>query len=105
MAWFYLILAGLLETGWSTTLKSSSENPGFGVYLITAVLLALSMVLLALAMKSLPLSVAYPIWTGVGSIGSVIAGVAIFREHLHFTSLAGVVLICLGILLVSLKST
>ena len=105
MAWFYLILAGLLETGWSTTLKSSSGTPGFGVYLTTAVLFAFSMVLLALAMKSLPLNVAYPIWTGIGSIGSVIAGVVIFREHLHFTSLAGVVLICPGILLVSLKST
>lgn len=105
MAWFYLILAGLSETGWSTTLKSSSGTPGFGVYLTTAVLLARSMVLLALAMKSLPLNVAYPIWTGIGSIGSVIAGVVIFREHLHFTSLAGVALICLGIPLVSLKST
>ena len=103
MAWLYLFVAGLLETGWSASLKSSSESPSILLIASTATLVLLSMGFLALSLKTLPLGVAYPIWTGIGSVGSVVAGAVLFREQLHLNSMIGVALICLGILLVSLK--
>jgi quaternary ammonium compound-resistance protein SugE len=80
MAWFVLIVAGLLEVGWAVGLKFTN---GFTRPLPTAatlVALVLSVVLLALAVRHLPLGTAYAVWTGIGSVGTVIVGIYLFNE-------------------------
>lgn len=104
MAWVFLVVAGLLETAWSAGLKASSEKPGVLLIAGTGILLTASMVFLALAMRNLPLGVAYPVWTGIGSVGSVALGALVFGERLNPTGIAGAALICLGIVLIGLKS-
>ena len=74
MSWIYLLIAGIFEVVWSTAMKLSN---GFSVLLysvITVIGMIISFGSLVLATKSLPLSLAYPIWTGIGAVGSVIVG-------------------------------
>jgi quaternary ammonium compound-resistance protein SugE len=80
MAWFVLIVAGLLEIGWAVGLKFTD---GFTRPLPTAatlVALVLSVALLAIAVRQLPLGTAYAVWTGIGSVGTVIVGIYLFSE-------------------------
>lgn len=104
MEWIVLIIAGLLETGWATTLRAATEKPAWLPIVATAVLLAASMILLAMAMRSIPLGVAYPIWTGIGAVGSVVMGVVMFRESLDLTTVAGVGFLILGMVLIGGKT-
>ena len=79
MSWIYLLIAGIFEVVWSTAMKLSN---GFSVLLysvITVIGMIISFGSLVLATKSLPLSLAYPIWTGIGAVGSVIVGVILFQ--------------------------
>ena len=69
MMWFYLILAGLLEVVWATTMKLSDGFSRVGYNIITVLGMILSFYLLSRALKDLPMSLAYPIWTGIGAIG------------------------------------
>lgn len=82
MAWLYLIGAGLLEVAWSTTMKLSNgfTHPLYMVLTIAGQIA--SFVGLALAMKEMPLNLAYPIWTGIGALGAIIVGVVCFQNHL-----------------------
>lgn len=82
MAWINLIIAGLLEVLWASTMKMSDGFTKWPFAIATVVGMALSVVFLALATKSLPLSTAYPVWTGIGAVGSIIAGVIIFGDHI-----------------------
>ncbi|MEM8731541.1 MAG: multidrug efflux SMR transporter [Pseudomonadota bacterium] len=104
MSWILLLVAGLLETGWATSLKISSGKPGLLIIGATIVMLAASLFTLAITMRDLPLGVAYPIWTGIGTIGSVVLGVLFFKETLPPSSIAGVACLCLGIALISMKA-
>ena len=94
MSWIYLLIAGIFEVVWSTAMKLSN---GFSVLLysvITVIGMIISFGSLVLATKSLPLSLAYPIWTGIGAVGSVIVGVILFHDQLSgLTSLFGVLLV------------
>lgn len=101
MAWFFLIVAGVLETGWAVGLKAISERPSIAVVVATIVSLVASMACLALAMRSLPLGIAYPVWTGIGSVGSVVLGLLVFSEGLQPRAIAGVIFVVLGILLMA----
>ena len=79
-AWALLLLAGLLEIVWSTSMKASD---GFTRHLYTGITLVaawLSFGLLGLAMKSLPLGTAYAVWTGIGAVGAAVLGVVLFKE-------------------------
>ena len=101
MSWIILLLAGLFEVGWAVGLKYTD---GFSRPLPTAltiVAMAISLGLLGLAMKELPLGTAYAIWTGVGAVGTVIAGIILFGESMALFRLASVALIIAG--LVGLK--
>ena len=101
MSWLILFFAGLFEVGWAVGLKYSD---GFSRPLPTALTIAamaISLGLLGLAMKELPLGTAYAIWTGVGAVGTVIAGIILFGESMAMFRLASVVLIIAG--LVGLK--
>lgn len=79
-AWALLLLAGLLEIVWSTSMKASD---GFTRHLYTGITLVaawLSFGLLGLAMKSLPLGTAYAVWTGMGAVGAAVLGMVLFKE-------------------------
>ena len=101
MSWIILFCAGLFEVGWAVGLKYTD---GFSKPLPTALTIAamaVSLGLLGLAMKELPLGTAYAIWTGVGAVGTVIAGIILFGESMALFRLASVALIICG--LVGLK--
>jgi quaternary ammonium compound-resistance protein SugE len=98
MAWVQLFFAGLFEIGWAVGLKFTD---GFTRPLPTALTLAsmvLSLGLLGLALKVLPLGTAYAVWTGIGTIGTVIVGIVLFKESTDLLRLGCVALILAGIL-------
>jgi quaternary ammonium compound-resistance protein SugE len=98
MAWVQLFFAGLFEIGWAVGLKFTD---GFTRPLPTALTLAsmvLSLGLLGLALKVLPLGTAYAVWTGIGTIGTVIVGIVLFKESADLLRLGCVALILTGIL-------
>ncbi|HBO2366141.1 TPA: quaternary ammonium compound efflux SMR transporter SugE [Pseudomonas aeruginosa] len=101
MSWIILFFAGLFEVGWAVGLKYTE---GFSKPLptdLTALAMLVSLGLLGLAMKHLPLGTAYAVWTGVGAVGTVIAGIVLFGESMALLRLASVALIVCG--LVGLK--
>lgn len=96
-AWLMLVLAGLLEVGWAVGLKA---NPGFNRLvpsLLTAAALIASFVLLARALKVLPLGTAYATWVGIGAVGTVIAGVILHGESLNTVKVISIVAILGGL--------
>ena len=101
MSWIILFFAGLFEVGWAVGLKYTE---GFSKPLptvLTALAMLVSLGLLGLAMKHLPLGTAYAVWTGVGAVGTVLAGIILFGESMALLRLASVALIVCG--LVGLK--
>lgn len=98
MGWTVLIVAGLLEVGWAVGLKYTDGFSRFWPTAATAVALVASMSFLAMALKSLPLGTAYAVWTGIGTIGTVIAGIILFREPVNTARIVCVALIVAGIL-------
>lgn len=97
MAWFILVLAGLFETGWAVGLKASHGFTRLWPSVWTAVAMAISVVLLGVAMKTLPVGTAYAVWTGVGAVGAVILGIVLFDEPAGAARLLSVFLIVAGI--------
>ncbi len=97
MAWVYLIVAGLLETGWAIGLKYTEGFTRPLPSILTIAAIAASMFLLALAAKDIPIGTAYSIWVGIGAVGAVILGIVLFDEPRDFARLAFV-----GLLIVSL---
>ena len=105
MSWIILFFAGLFEVGWAVGLKYTD---GFSRPLPTAltiVAMAISLGLLGLAMKELPLGTAYAIWTGVGAIGTVIAGIILFGESMALFRLASVALIIAGLVVLKVSAS
>ena len=101
MAWFLLIVAGLFEVGWAIGLKYTEGFTRLWPSLGTAAAMLVSLGLLGLAMKSLPVGTAYAVWVGVGAVGTVILGVLLFNEPMGVLRLVSVLLIVAG--LVGLK--
>lgn len=97
MAWVILVLAGLFETGWAVGLKASNGFTKLWPSVWTAVAMAVSVVLLGIAMKSLPVGTAYAVWTGIGAVGAVILGIVLFDEPAGAARLLSVLLIVAGI--------
>ena len=97
MSWIILMTAGLFEVVWATALKMSNgfRNPVADV--VCAVGMALSVWLLAVAMKSIPMGTAYAVWTGVGAVGGFVAGIALFGESASAMRIASAALIVAGI--------
>ena len=98
MSWLILICAGFFETGWAVGLKASHGFTRLWPSVWTAVSMTISVVLLGVAMKSLPVGTAYAVWTGVGAVGAVILGIAIFHEPASAGRLISVGLIVAGII-------
>lgn len=103
MSWLILILAGLFEIGWAIGLKYTVGFTRFWPSVGTIAAMAISVGLLALAMKTLPVGTAYAVWVGVGAVGTVILGIVLLGEPANPGRLVSVGLIIAGI--VSLKLT
>lgn len=82
MAWIELIFADLLEVFWSTMMKWSDGFSKLNYSLYTVLGMIASFYFLSKAIKTLPMSLSYPIWTGIGALGSVIIGVGLFHDKL-----------------------
>lgn len=98
MAWVYLILAGVFEIGWAVGLKYTHGFTRLGPSVLTLLAMVLSLGLLALALRQLPLGTAYAIWTGIGTLGTVLFGIAIWNEPANLARLACIGLIFCGII-------
>ena len=98
MSWIILFLAGLFEIAWAVGLKYTEGFTRLVPSGLTIAAMAISVGLLGLAMKSLPLGTAYAIWTGIGAVGTVIAGIILFGESASLFRLGSVLLIFAGII-------
>ncbi|MBA5982694.1 quaternary ammonium compound efflux SMR transporter SugE [Pseudomonas sp. MD195_PC81_125] len=98
MSWIILFFAGLFEVGWAVGLKYTDGFTRPLPTVLTVAAMAISLGLLGLAMKELPLGTAYAIWTGVGAVGTVIAGIMLFGESMALIRLASVALIVTGLI-------
>ncbi|MFT3953141.1 MAG: quaternary ammonium compound efflux SMR transporter SugE [Piscinibacter sp.] len=98
MAWIYLFLAGLFEIGWAIGLKFTEGFTRPMPTLATVASMIVSLGLLGLALKSLPLGTAYAIWTGIGTVGTVALGIVLFGESANALRLGCIALIVMGIL-------
>ncbi len=105
MNWLILFLAGLLEIAWAIGLKYSEGFTKFWPSFWTVITMVASMVLLAIAMKSLPVGTAYAIWVGIGAVGTVVLGIVLFNESADFWRMASVGLIVAGIVGLKLASS
>ena len=79
-AWIYLMIAGLLEPCWAVSMKRSEGFRNIPWAVATAVFLTLSLYLLFMVMASLPVGVAYAVWTGIGAVCTLLAGMILFKE-------------------------
>ena len=98
MAWILLVLAGLFEVGWAIGLKYTEGFSRLWPTIWTALAMIISLWLLGIAMKSLPVGTAYSIWVGVGSVGTVILGIVLLGEPANAPRLISVALIVAGII-------
>lgn len=97
MAWVVLVVAGLFEIGWAVGLKYAEGFTRPWPTVGTAVSLVFSMGLLGVALRTLPLGTAYAVWTGIGTVGTAVLGIALFREPATAARLACIALIVAGI--------
>jgi quaternary ammonium compound-resistance protein SugE len=97
MAWIVLFVAGLLEVGWAIGLKYTDGFTRLWPTIGTVLSMILSIVLLGLAVKTLPIGTAYAIWTGIGTIGTAVLGMVLFGESAAALRLACIALIVAGI--------
>lgn len=98
MAWIILFVAGLFEVGWAIGLKYTEGFTRPWPTVATVLSMAVSLWLLGIALKTLPVGTAYAVWVGVGAVGTVILGVALFDEPTNAPRVLSVALIVAGII-------
>lgn len=103
MDWTYLLLAGLLEVGWAVGLKYTDGFTRLWPTVFTVVLLAASMLFLALAVRTIPIGTGYAVWTGIGAAGTAVLGIVLFNESAAGPRLLFIAIVLLGI--IGLKMT
>jgi quaternary ammonium compound-resistance protein SugE len=103
MAWLCLLVGGILECAWAIGLKYTEGFTRLWPSVFTIVAIIGSMWLLAIAARTLPIGTAYPVWVGIGAVGSVVLGALLFREPLDARRVAFLALIVIGI--VGLRSS
>ena len=104
MAWVFLMIAGLLEVVWATSMKYSEGFSRLWPSVLTIVAMIASFVLLSASMKTLPLGTAYTIWTGIGAVGAFVVGIVFLGEHISMMRILAAVLIVSGLVLMKLSS-
>jgi quaternary ammonium compound-resistance protein SugE len=97
MAWFYLIIAGILEVVWAVAMKHSEGWTRLYPSIFTIIAMVVGFYFLSLAMKELPMGTAYAVWTGIGTIGTVIYGILYFKEPIDLIKIICILLIVSGI--------
>jgi quaternary ammonium compound-resistance protein SugE len=99
MGWLYLFLAGLMEVGWPVGFKYAQAPDGFRrtPALLAVISMIASFWLMVLAQRSIPIGTVYVVWTGIGSIGAVLAGIVLFREPATAARMFCITLILAGI--------
>jgi quaternary ammonium compound-resistance protein SugE len=97
MAWTLLFIAGLLETGWAIGLKYTEGFTRPIPSVLTAIAMVASVILLGLALKTLPVGTAYAVWTGIGAVGTAVLGMALFGDPATVARLVSIGLIVAGI--------
>ncbi|MCC9642795.1 quaternary ammonium compound efflux SMR transporter SugE [Rhodopirellula sp. JC740] len=104
MAWLFLLVAGLLEIGWAVGLKYTEGFSRPVPTLITVVIMIASFFTLSLALREIPLGTGYAVWTGIGAVGTAIAGIVLFNEPKDVVRLLCIGLIVAGIVGLKLAS-
>ncbi len=104
MAWVILILAGIFEIIWAYSMKMSEGFTRLTPSVVTIVFMILSVVLLSISMRTLPLGTAYTVWTGIGAMGSFILGIMVLNEPMTAMRMIAAVLIVSGLVLMKLSS-
>jgi quaternary ammonium compound-resistance protein SugE len=104
MAWFLLLIAGLLEVGWAVGLKYTEGFTKLIPSVLTLTSMTASVGMLALALKTLPMGTAYAVWTGIGAVGTAILGIILFNDPSNFARVACIGLIVAGIVGLKLAS-
>ena len=104
MAWVILFVAGLFEIAWAVGLKYTEGFTRLWPSVATGVALVASMALLGVSLRTLPLGTAYAVWTGIGSVGTAVLGIVLFREPATAIRLACIGLIVAGIVGLKLVS-
>jgi quaternary ammonium compound-resistance protein SugE len=97
MAWVILFVAGVLEIGWAIGLKYTENFTRLVPSALTLASMAGSVILLGLALKTLPIGTAYAVWTGIGAVGTALLGIILFGEPATALRLASIGLIVAGI--------
>ncbi|MGJ0355692.1 quaternary ammonium compound efflux SMR transporter SugE [Aliarcobacter cryaerophilus] len=103
MSWTILFLAGIFEIFWAVGLKYSDGFTKLFPTIFTIVTMIISFYLLSLALKALPIGTAYAVWVGIGTVGTVIAGIILFGESMSLIRVMSILFILIGI--VGLKFT
>lgn len=97
MAWFYLLIAGVMEVGWAAGLKYTEGFTRLGPSVLTLAAMAVSIGFLSLALKTIPLGTGYAVWTGIGAVGTVIFGIVVLGEPRTAARIGCLLLIVAGI--------
>lgn len=105
MPWFYLVVAGLFECGWAIGLKYTEGFTKPAPSLLTVTAMAISLWMLSVAMRSIPIGTAYAIWTGIGAVGVAIMGMVLFDESRDIMRVMCLLLIVAGIVGLKLVSS
>jgi quaternary ammonium compound-resistance protein SugE len=98
MNWVILIIAGLFETGWAIGLKYTEGFTKLVPSVLTAVSMAISVYLLSVALKEIPIGTGYAVWTGIGAVGTAILGMVLFDESRDIARIICILLIVSGII-------
>lgn len=105
MAWFFLVVAGLFECCWAIGLKLTDGFTKFTPSVFTVLSMAISFLLLSVAMKTIPVGTAYAVWTGIGTVGVAIMGMVLFGESRDILRIVCLLLIVVGIIGLRLLSS
>jgi quaternary ammonium compound-resistance protein SugE len=105
MAWIYLLVAGIFEIIWATGLKYTEGFTRLWPSVGTAVAMALSVWLLAVALKTIPVGTGYAVWTGIGAAGTAFMGILLFDESREIIRILCILLIVVGIVGLKLSSS
>jgi len=98
MAWIILVVAGMLEVGWAVGLKYTEGFTRLWPSIATLSAMGGSVALMGVAVRTLPVGTVYAVWTGIGTIGTVIVGIVFFGEPASFVRLFCVLMIFSGVI-------
>jgi len=97
MSWVYLLIAGLMEIIWALGMKSSEGFTRLWPSVFTLAAIGVSLFLLSLALRGIPIGTAYAVWAGIGTVGTAMAGILFFGESTEILRLLSIALVAVGI--------